>query len=152
MNEGGALEGKFTPEEALQQIGAVDRRVRRSVETAGLVYLLAGTVTTVYWTTILLGPRWLQISAAILASVLVGTFARYHEKLGVRDRAIVRASRTGGAVHLAYGAMTVATLIAAFFLRPGDPGGGWTALAVTLAVATGLPLLYAGGRILRAPR
>ncbi|MFC4057451.1 hypothetical protein ACFOWE_04055 [Planomonospora corallina] len=146
------MEEKFTPEEALRRIGAVDRRVRRSVGTAGLVYLLSGGATIVYWTAILLGPRWLQLSAAILWGALVGMFARYHGRLGVRDRAIAWATRAGGVVHLAYLGMTTATLLVAVFLRPGESGGGWTALAVALAVVTGLPLLYAGGRILRAPR
>ncbi|GAA3116113.1 hypothetical protein GCM10010466_03970 [Planomonospora alba] len=146
------MEDEFTAEEALRRIGDFERRVRRSAGKAGLVHLLAGAATAAYRAAVLLGPRRLQFSAAIPRGPLVGMSARHHGRLGARDRAIAWATRAGGVVHLAYLGMTTAALPAAVFLRPGEPGGGRTASAAALAAATGLPLLYAGGRILRTPR
>ncbi|MCG5216577.1 hypothetical protein [Streptosporangium sp. KLBMP 9127] len=134
-------------DDALRRISQVSGDVRRSSRWVGRWMLVAGLLSTVYWVAMLLGPGPVQ-TAAILGwgSFVAGSFLYIFRK-GVYSRLAMRLQWPVAAAYL--GTVTLATLFSMFVL-PGDPGGGWAALAAAVAIMASAPLLWGAWRLLRA--
>ncbi|MFI6508264.1 hypothetical protein ACIBCT_11715 [Streptosporangium sp. NPDC050855] len=146
------MKEELTPQEALRRIGEVDRRARRPARVAGLIYLIVGLATIVYWPVMNFGPAWSQLTVGLLWLVLTVASTWYLGRMSVEDREVTWAGRPTGPVTVTYlGAVAVVFLVG-LFLVPDDPGTGWKVALVVLAACASLPPLYAAWRVLRAAR
>ncbi|GAT65445.1 hypothetical protein PS9374_01078 [Planomonospora sphaerica] len=146
------MEEKFTPGDALRRIEEAERRVRRPVRTAGWTFVATGFGTMLYWPAMFLGPTWAQAVAGVawVALTIASTF--YLGSLRVQDSEVAWVNRPTSPVSVAYVASVLVTFLFGMLFRPEDPGAGWAAALIALAVLSGLPALYGGRRILRAER
>ncbi|TQS29945.1 cytochrome d ubiquinol oxidase subunit II [Microbispora sp. KK1-11] len=136
----------FTPDEALQEIGRVGRRVRSSSRGPGRAYLFVGLATMVYWPVIFLGGHPLPLLAGLGWIVLTVALCVYWARLRVHDRLM---KRINGPVSAAYVVTMTLTFVVGVWLRPDRPTAGWTAALVALSVLAGLPLVFGGLRVVR---
>ncbi|MEU4829156.1 hypothetical protein [Streptosporangium sp. NPDC023615] len=146
------MKDELTPQEALRRIGEIDRRARRPARVAGLMYVVIGLATIVYWPVMNFGPSWSQLTVGLtwLALTVVATW--YLGNMSVEDREVTWANRSTGPITVTYlGAVTVVFLVG-LFLVPDDPGNGWKATLIVLAIGASLPPFYAAWRVLRAAR
>ncbi|WP_326636557.1 hypothetical protein OG884_24450 [Streptosporangium sp. NBC_01755] len=142
----------LTPEEALRQIGEVDRRPRRPARVAGLLYALLGLGTIAYWPIMYLGPGWSRATAGVAWIVLTFVFAWHLGRMRVQDREVTWVNKFTGPVTVTYFVAFLAVFVFGTFFRPDDPDGGWIATLVTLAACASIPPFYAAWRVLRAER
>ncbi|MEU8174273.1 hypothetical protein AB0C14_15450 [Microbispora hainanensis] len=136
----------FTPDEALQEIGRVDRRVRHSSRGPGRAYLLVGLATMVYWPAMFLGGRPLPFLAGVGWIVLTVALCVYWARLRVHNRLL---KRINGPITAAYVVTMMVPFVVGVWLRPDRPTAGWTAVLVAVSVLAGLPLVYGGLRLMR---
>ncbi|GIH74793.1 hypothetical protein [Planobispora longispora] len=142
----------LTPENALRRIDEIDRRARRPARAVGVTFIVAGFGTIVYWLVMSLGPGWAKIVAAASWLALTTFFVTQVHRMGTQDREVAWANKPTGPVTVVYGVLIVITLVFGIFLLPDEPGGGWIAALVVLAVCTSLPMFYAAWRVMRAER
>ncbi|GIH60041.1 hypothetical protein [Microbispora siamensis] len=136
----------FTPDEALQEIGRVGRRVRHSSRGPGRAYLFVGLATMVYWPAIFLGGHPLPLIAGLGWVVLTVALCVYWARLRVHDRLM---KRINGPVSVAYVMTMAVPFVVGVWLLPDRPAAGWTAAFAALSVLAGLPLVYGGLRVMR---
>ncbi|GGO07139.1 hypothetical protein GCM10010116_14260 [Microbispora rosea subsp. aerata] len=136
----------FTPDEALQEIERVGRRVRHSSRGPGRAYLFVGLATMVYWPAMFLGGHPLPLLAGAGWVVLTVALCLYFARLRVHDRLLRRIS---GPVSAAYVVAMTVPFVVGIWLRPDRPTAGWAAMLVVLSVFAGLPLMYGGLRLMR---
>ncbi|MEV4459140.1 hypothetical protein [Microbispora sp. NPDC049633] len=136
----------LTPDEALREIGRVDRRVRYSSRGPGRAYLLVGLATMVYWPAMFLGFHPLPLIAGIGWIVLTVALCVYMARLRVHDRLM---KRINGPVSAAYVLTMMLPFVVGVWMLPDRPTAGWTAALVALSVLAGLPLVYGGLRLMR---
>ncbi|SNT44874.1 hypothetical protein SAMN05216276_104429 [Streptosporangium subroseum] len=146
------MEDKLDPTDALRQIGEIDRRIRRPARVAGWIFVTLGLCTMLYWPTMSLGPVWAQATAGVIWVALAVASTFYLGAMKVQDREVTWVNKPTSPVTVAYVIFFVVTFIFGMFFRPENPGGGWVAALIVLAVLSGLPALYGGWRILRAGR
>jgi hypothetical protein len=146
------MKDELTPQEALRRIDEVGRRTRRPARLVGLLYAVVGLGTIVYWPVMFLGPAWSRIAAGVVWIVLTVLFVWYLGRLGVQDQEVTWANRSTGPVTVSYVVLVTIVFVFGAFLHPGDPGGGWSAALIALALCAGAPPLYAAWRVLRAER
>lgn len=130
---------------AIKEIGRVDRRVRHSARGVGLMFLIVGVATMVYWPVMFLGTGPAQFVAAVFWVGLTIASCVYWYRIRVHDRRMKRIDRYATAAY-------VATMVGMFafgsFALPSDPTAGWAAVVVVLAVITGAPLVLAAWMLL----
>ncbi|MGC5012723.1 hypothetical protein ACLQ2R_18325 [Streptosporangium sp. DT93] len=146
------MKDELTPREALRRIGEIDRRARRPARVAGLIYLVVGLATIVYWPVMNFGPAWSRPAAGLMWLVLTVASTWYLGTMGVEDREVTWAGRGTGPITLTYVGAVAVVFLVGLFLVPDDPGNGWKAALVVLAVCASLPPFYAAWRVLRAAR
>ncbi|WP_169944145.1 hypothetical protein [Microbispora sp. H11081] len=139
-------EERLTPDEALQEIGRVDQRVRRSSRGPGRAYLFVGLATMVYWPAMFLGFPPVPMIAGIGWIVLTIALCAYMARLQVHDRLM---KWINGPISAAYVLTMTLPFVVGVLLLPDEPTGGWTAVVVGLSVLAGLPLVYGGLRLMR---
>ncbi|MET8047112.1 hypothetical protein ABZU75_05880 [Streptosporangium sp. NPDC005286] len=152
MKTGGGMGDDLTPEEALRQIGEVDRRTRRPARVVGLLYAILGLATIAYWPIMYLGPGWSRAVVGVAWVALTVVFAWYLGRMGIQDREVTWANKSTGPVTVTYLVAFLAVFVFGTFFRPDDPGPGWIATLVTLTVCASVPPFYAAWRVLRAER
>ncbi|WP_037969443.1 hypothetical protein [Streptosporangium amethystogenes] len=152
MKTGGVRGDDLTPEEALRQIGEVDRRTRRPARVAGLLYALLGLSTIGYWPIMYLGPTWSRAVAGVAWVALTVVFTWHLARMGIEDREVTWANRTTGPVTVTYLVAFLAVFVFGTFFRPDDPDPGWSATLIALAACASVPPCYAAWRVLRAER
>lgn len=146
------MKDEMTPEDALRRIDEVGRRTRRPARLAGLLYVIVGLGTIVYWPVMFLGPIWSRNLAAAAWLVLTVLFVGYLGGMRIQDPEVTWANKATGPVTISYCALSVSVFVFGAFLRPDDPGGVWRAALIALAVCASVPPLYAAWRVLRVER
>ncbi|WP_440098755.1 hypothetical protein [Streptosporangium sp. H16] len=146
------MKDEMTPEEALRRIAEVDRRARRPARIVGLLYAVVGLGTIVYWPVMFLGPAWSQVTAGVAWIVLTVLFVGYLGGMRVQDPEVTWANKSNGPVTISYVVLTLIVFVFGAFLRPDDPGVGWSAALIALSLCAGVPPLYAAWRVLPAGR
>ncbi|MEV6865482.1 hypothetical protein AB0M44_31320 [Streptosporangium subroseum] len=146
------MEDRLDPTDALRQIGEIDRRTRRPARVAGWIFVTLGLGTMLYWPAMSLGPVWAQAAAGVIWVVLAVASTFYLGAMKVQDREVTWVNKPTSPVTVAYVVSVAVVFLFGMFFRPENPGGGWIAALIVLAVLSGLPALYGGWRILRAGR
>ncbi|MEU8378712.1 hypothetical protein [Streptosporangium sp. NPDC048865] len=143
------MKDELTPEEALRRIAEVDRRARRPVRVVGLLYAVVGLGTIVYWPVMFFGPAWSQTAAGVAWITLTALFVGYLGDMKVQDPEVTWANKATGPVTISYVVLVLVVFAFGAFLRPADPGVGWSAALVALVLCASVPPFYAAWRVLR---
>ncbi|MEU8201646.1 hypothetical protein [Streptosporangium sp. NPDC049046] len=146
------MKDELTPEDALRQIDEVGRRTRRPARLAGLLYVIVGVGTIVYWPVMFLGPGWSRNTAAAAWLVLTVLFVGYLGGMRVQDPEVAWANKATGPVTISYVALVLFVFVFGAFLRPDDPGVVWSAALIALSICASVPIFYAAWRVLRVER
>ncbi|KAA9375728.1 hypothetical protein F5972_26405 [Microbispora cellulosiformans] len=136
----------FTPDEALREIGRMDRQVRRSTRGPGRAYLLVGLATMVYWPVMLLGGGVWPLIGGLGWVVLTITLCVYWARLRVHDRLLQRVRKP---VEAAYVVTMALPFVYDVWLMPPRPTAGSTVALLALSVLAGLPLVYGASLLIR---
>ncbi|GAA4208722.1 hypothetical protein [Microbispora amethystogenes] len=137
---------RFTPDEALQEIGRMDRQVRRSARGPGRAYLLVGLATMVYWPVMFLGGGVWPLVGALGWVVLTITLCVYWAALRVHDRLLKRVRKP---VEAAYVVTMALPFVYGVWLMPSTLTVGSAAVLLALSVLAGLPLVYGAFLLMR---
>jgi hypothetical protein len=134
------------PSDALRHIDQTDDKVRRSGRWAGRWFLIAGIFSVCYWGAMLLGPDLARTFAGLAVAVFtVGSFVYVF-----RQRVYTPLTwRLQWPVTMAFVGTTLLATVYGFVL-PDEPGAGWVALTVLVAIVSGAPLIWGAWRLLRA--
>ncbi|WP_405084250.1 hypothetical protein [Microbispora sp. NBC_01389] len=136
----------FTPDEALREIGRMDRQVRRSARGPGRAYLIMGLATMVYWPVMFLGSGvWPSIGGLGWIAMTIALCA-YWARLRFHDRLL---QRIRGPVTVAYVVTMALPFVYGIWLMPHPRTAGSAAVLLALSVLAGLPVLYGGLLLMR---
>ncbi|MBP2702739.1 hypothetical protein JOL79_02850 [Microbispora sp. RL4-1S] len=136
----------LSPDQAVREIGRVDRRVGEASRGPGRMFLILGLATVVYWPAMFLGSGPMPLVAGGGWVVLTIATSVYWWRQDVYSHRLMKVNRQ---ITVAYVAASLVTFAAGAFLMPERPTTGWAALIVGLAVITGVPPLYAAWRLMR---
>ncbi|WP_182886347.1 hypothetical protein [Microbispora sp. H10885] len=137
---------RFTPDEALREIGRVDRQVRRSARGPGRAYLLVGLATMVYWPVMFLGGGVWPLIGGLGWIALTVALCVYWARLRVHDRLLKRVRKP---VEAAYVVTMPLPFVYGVWLMPPTLTVGSTVVLLALSVLAGLPLVYGGLLLMR---
>lgn len=146
------MEDRLEPTDALRQIGEIDRRIRRPARVAGWIFVTLGLGTMLYWPVMSFGPAWSRAAAGVIWVALAVASTFYLGAMRIQDREVTWVNKPTSPVTVAYVVSFLIMFLFGMFFLPENPGGGWIAALIVLAVLSGLPALYGGWRILRAGR
>ncbi|MEZ0072249.1 hypothetical protein [Planotetraspora sp. GP83] len=136
---------ELSPDQALQEIGRVDQRVRHSARGGGWMFLIMGVATVAYWPAMFLGRGLVPLAGGVGWVALTIALCVYCTRRRVHDRLFNRTSRS---VTAAYAVTTFLVFVFGTFLMPERPSPGWITTLVAISLIAGLPPMYAGWRIL----
>lgn len=137
---------RFTPQQALREVGRVDGRVRDSSRGPGWMYLVTGVATMIYWPVMFLANGAASVVAAFAWIALTIAICSYWWRRKVYEQ---RLMRIRSRMTIAYVSASSVTFAVGAFVAPRHPTPtGWAVAIIALAVISGTPLLYAAWRLL----
>jgi hypothetical protein len=138
-------EEPLSPDQAMSEVGRVNRRVRDSARGPGWMFVIMGIATIVYWPAMFLGHGPVPSIAGAGWIVMTIAVCVYWYRLEVFERRLMRINNQATAVYVI---TSLVTFLVGAFLLPDEPTAGWAAFIILLSAVTGLTLLHAAWRLL----